>query len=413
MRAFTYLSRRDARTHRVDDFSPERLAIRRPVSVLDGDSTSQPREINDLGLRRISCLTLRIMKRLALLSVLLPLAISACGAPDVADHATPTPPLEDAVDSATITGGTFEGVAFSAWQVSIALDLADRADVATLDADVALDSRAAQNIVAARPSTMAALAAVPYVGTSALSKIRAYLPAWQAAHAITEVEDGVAFSPVQSAGALSAANLAAADQLAAAGITGTPRTKLLALRPFASLGAVAGVSGVGTATMTKLRSMAAPFALTTASTNLLLESESDSRLLVIQSATTGSGAITADQLRAAFTLLHDQKLRDGSIWLQANPDYVGLAARTPEARDAVGFFASFSANEDPNDPASIANADAWTKLGQVFGANLTDLTVIRFDEQALPEPAITASVFVVGRDATGRIVGVLAGVVET
>jgi hypothetical protein len=106
-------------------------------------------------------------------------------------------------------------------------------------------------------------------------------------------------------------------------------------------------------------------------------------------------------------------MRDTSVWFFANPDYLGLAARTPESRDAAAFFASFEANADPNDPASLAAAQKWTALGNLLGAKLTNLTVIRFDEHAPPSAAITASVFIVGRDASGRVVGVLTGVVET
>lgn len=55
------------------------------------------------------------------------------------------------------------------------LHVANEATASELDVDANLDRRAAENIVAARPiETIAALDAVPYVGTAALSSILAY-----------------------------------------------------------------------------------------------------------------------------------------------------------------------------------------------------------------------------------------------
>ncbi|WP_341504140.1 phospholipase D-like domain-containing protein [Gallaecimonas sp. GXIMD4217] len=74
-------------------------------------------------------------------------------------------------------GGTWEGVTFTGAQVQATLELANTASQATLDDAVALDSRAAGNIVAARPiADMDALAAIGYVGSSALTKLRDYQP---------------------------------------------------------------------------------------------------------------------------------------------------------------------------------------------------------------------------------------------
>lgn len=68
-----------------------------------------------------------------------------------------------------------EGVEFTAEQAELTLALANVASLALLDDDVALDSRAATNIVADRPlADIEALAAVSYVGKSALTKLRDY-----------------------------------------------------------------------------------------------------------------------------------------------------------------------------------------------------------------------------------------------
>jgi DNA uptake protein ComE-like DNA-binding protein len=72
------------------------------------------------------------------------------------------------------------GVTFSAQEVTLLLDLVNEASQSVLDDDVGLDSRAAQNIVAARPiKTVADLDAVAYVGSTALNKLKAYLPTWK------------------------------------------------------------------------------------------------------------------------------------------------------------------------------------------------------------------------------------------
>lgn len=73
------------------------------------------------------------------------------------------------------SGGTWEGVSFTASEAANTLHLANSATLETLDLSVGLTNTAATRIVAARPiSTMDALAAVPYVGTAALQALKAY-----------------------------------------------------------------------------------------------------------------------------------------------------------------------------------------------------------------------------------------------
>ena len=68
-----------------------------------------------------------------------------------------------------------EGVEFTAAQAEQTVALANVASQELLDDDIALDSRAAANIVADRPlADIDALAAVSYVGASALTKLRDY-----------------------------------------------------------------------------------------------------------------------------------------------------------------------------------------------------------------------------------------------
>lgn len=68
--------------------------------------------------------------------------------------------------------GTIEGVSFTKDQAAAVVDVANTADVTTLDVTIGLDSRAAANLVAGRPfATLEAVAGVSYVGTSALTAL--------------------------------------------------------------------------------------------------------------------------------------------------------------------------------------------------------------------------------------------------
>ncbi|MGE0784181.1 MAG: nuclease A inhibitor family protein [Sandaracinaceae bacterium] len=71
--------------------------------------------------------------------------------------------------------GTFDSVAFTVAEAQRALDVVNTASSATLRESVPLDSRAVTSIMAARPiDTMGELAALYYVGTAAMTRIKAY-----------------------------------------------------------------------------------------------------------------------------------------------------------------------------------------------------------------------------------------------
>jgi hypothetical protein len=73
-----------------------------------------------------------------------------------------------------------EGVPLLRAQADAIVAVANRATLAQLDIDAALDSRAAQAIVAARPiADVNALAALPYVGGAAIAHLRDYAPKFQ------------------------------------------------------------------------------------------------------------------------------------------------------------------------------------------------------------------------------------------
>jgi DNA uptake protein ComE-like DNA-binding protein len=153
-----------------------------------------------------------------------------------------------------------EGVEFSADQAAAVVWGVNQATVEELDVDVALTSTAADNLIDNRPYTsVGEMGSVPYVGPSALAKLRDYAAVWaaQMPQGMAGTYDGVDFSDAEAATALEVANAANADQLADAGITTAPRNVLLDNRPWATLATVADFSGIGPSTMQRLKDMVA------------------------------------------------------------------------------------------------------------------------------------------------------------
>jgi hypothetical protein len=84
--------------------------------------------------------------------------------------------------------GTYDGVDFTVAEAEAVVELANTAGPNTLDDNVALDSRAADSIVDARPvSSVYEISGLYYVGASALKKLRDYaegeegcdVPGWE------------------------------------------------------------------------------------------------------------------------------------------------------------------------------------------------------------------------------------------
>lgn len=106
-----------------------------------------------------------------------------CGTMDAAETTWLPPPSVCGTEAmAALAAHELEGVAFTAAEAGLALDFANTADLRTLDA--VLDTRAARNIAAARANAplceLAALAAIPYVGTAGLEKLRRFTAVWEA-----------------------------------------------------------------------------------------------------------------------------------------------------------------------------------------------------------------------------------------
>lgn len=155
-------------------------------------------------------------------------------------------------------------------------------------------------------------------------------------------------------------------------------------------------------------------AVEAAAKDLFYISEGDARLVYVESASPVAGVIDAQAIRAALGVQHDALTTDGSVWFSADPGYMKIADRTPEVRDADVFLARMTEVGDPNDPASAGEAAKFQALVDVLKANLTDIKVIRFNENGEPNhDAITSSIFIVGRTADGKLAGVLTGAVET
>lgn len=157
-----------------------------------------------------------------------------------------------------------EGVDFAGWEVEAVLWGVNQATLEELDVAVALDARAAANLIEGAPfATLESVASAGYVGGSALSALAGYAPIWWAtmtdaagAPALAGTYDDVPFDEDTAWVALGIANLATESQLVTNGMWAQGATKMVAGRPYAGLGEVAAVSGIGTATMQALHDYA-------------------------------------------------------------------------------------------------------------------------------------------------------------
>jgi len=132
------------------------------------------------------------------------------------------------------------------------------ADAEELDVAVALDARAAANLVAAAPyGSVTEMGPVGYVGASALERLQAHAASWWAAMQGADAGlggtfDSVSFDHATATIALEIANLATHEQLVAHDVWSQGASAIIGSRPYAELGQLAAVSGVGPATMQAL-----------------------------------------------------------------------------------------------------------------------------------------------------------------
>ncbi len=311
-----------------------------------------------------------------------------------------------AANHAVPAAESVEGVYFRGWQSQTVVWAVDHLDEASLDA--VLDSRAAKNLVAARPfSTVTAMGPVSYVGGSALASLRDAATTWwplmqsNATESLAGTFDGVAFDEPTAETALEIANQASAARLTAHGVATHPADLMVAGRAYTTLAAVAGVSGVGTATMAALHDYATsgdwgqdPNACVDAFQaavsphlgDLLLMSESDRPLDLVSYPGAGTQAPTADSVLAL----------------------VGAeAGSTAEVRTLDYFKMVLEPSSDNADPNAAADVVA------AIGAQLTDVIVVKVHKPQNDPYSAEVDMYVLGRTSCGDLVGLHAIAIET
>ncbi len=154
---------------------------------------------------------------------------------------------------------TVEGVSFTAAQARAVLDFVNLASGAQLDDDIGLNSRAASSIMASRPiESIEDLAAVRYVGATALGQLRDGVTAQDGGERPAAEIEGVVLTGAELHGILDLVNRATLEQLDdEAGLDGRAASNIVRSRPLASVEALAAVSYVGASAIEKLRDYAA------------------------------------------------------------------------------------------------------------------------------------------------------------
>jgi DNA uptake protein ComE-like DNA-binding protein len=154
------------------------------------------------------------------------------------------------------SGALVDGVEFTGTESSAVLWGVNQATLEELDHEVALASDTARSIVENAPyDSMDELAAVPNVGKTTLTQLRAYSAVWTDISALAGTFDGVTFEARDAADALEIANHSTFEQLTAGGVYSTGARAIIGSRPYDDLAEVASVSGVGPSTMQALKSM--------------------------------------------------------------------------------------------------------------------------------------------------------------
>ncbi len=300
-------------------------------------------------------------------------------------------------------GEVVEGVAFRGWEAQAVVWGVDHADLAALDA--LMDARAAKGLIDHRPyATVTEMGPVAYVGEAALGKLRgdaaAFWTAMRGTPSLAGTFDGVAFDEATAEEALAIANQASAELLVQHGMTSTAAGHVVGGRPYATLGQLAAVSGVGTATLTALRGYAQggqwpPPADCVQSFDdavgphlgdLLFTSESDRPFDLVSFPGAGHSAPTVDRV----------------LGLLATPQ-----GYTGELRSVDNFYVCFepaNGNADPNAAALVQAA---------VQARLSDLIYVAVHAPAGSPYQAEVHVYLLGRTQCGDLVGLHSISVET
>ncbi len=303
---------------------------------------------------------------------------------------------------------TVEGVYFRGWESESVVWAVNHLEPSVLDA--VLDSRAVKGLVAVRPlASVSAMGPIAFVGPGALESLRTSAPSWwtlmhgAGAQSLAGTFDGVTFDEPTAQTALAIANEADQSELVAHGMTASPASLLVAARPFVTLAAVAGLGGVGPASMQALHDYAAsgqwgapsdPNACTEAFDaavsphlgDLLLMSESDRPIDVVSFP--GAGA-TAPSPASVLALVGT------------------TAGSTAELRSLEDFGVALEPSSDDADPNAAAS------VLSVISAQLQDVIYVKIHAPAGSLYQAEVHVYVVGRTPCGDLVGLHSIAIET
>lgn len=142
-----------------------------------------------------------------------------------------------------------------------------------------------------------------------------------------------------------------------------------------------------------------------ATDGLWLTSESNAKVEFVSAAGIGSQPITEALVRSTLAAQHDALGPD--LYGSHDASFVKLADRSLDRQsDGKAWLDRQATNFDPNDPASVAQAQKWAALRDTLTANLSDLQVFRFG-------SVNITTLVIGRTTQGDLAGVLSAVVET
>jgi len=321
----------------------------------------------------------------------------------VATALLPAAACVDAVGTDADTGTTTDAIAGTPDELALLRFLNDASTTQSiLDVQVALDSRAATNLIAHRngPDGMLGTAddnlfdssaevdAVPYVGASAMAKLTAYANAggWVQDGELFGTFDGVPFTVAQARATITFVESATSDTLhTTVKLDARAVTSIVAARPIATLAQLAGLYYVGTSALTKIESYASPATcddsalmaqLATTTDGMLLLSESDRQPTPEQ--WVGKGA--AGDSPATF------------LQLLGDPATMSIV---PDTFDNMMTRYGY---ESP--PAKV------DELRNLFLGNLSDIHVYQVD-------LIDVQDYMVGVSKCGSLIGVMAISVET
>jgi hypothetical protein len=300
---------------------------------------------------------------------------------------------------------TVEGVFFRGWQAETVVWAVNHLEPSALDA--VIDSRAVDGLVAHRPlATVSAMGPIPYVGPSALGNLRSAAAGWwtqmSSGATLAGSFDGVSFDQQSAETALEIANAASTTQLTEHGMTRAPAGLIVAKRPYATLGEVAALKGVGTQSMQALHDYAASgqwgavgasacvqafeSAVSPYLPELLLMSESDRPIEVVTFAGAGAEAPTPNAV----------------LKLVGAP-----AGSSVESRSVDDFALVLEMSSES------ANPDASAELMSIVSTQLSGTIYVKVHAPVGSPNQAEVHVYLVGRTSCGDWVGLHSVAIET